>query len=77
VDIGASQFIHRKLIEMRDEGKAVLLISNELSEIMSLSDRVLVIYNGSIVGETTPEKSTEEEIGLWMAGIRSASRRTL
>ena len=61
---------------MRDAGKAVLLISSELSEIMSLSDRILVMYNGSIVGETTPQQSTEEDIGLMMAGIaKEASRQ--
>lgn len=69
VDIGATMFIHEKLIQMRDAGKAVLLISSELSEIMSLSDRILVMYNGSIVGETTPQESSEEDIGLMMAGI--------
>lgn len=69
-------FIHKKLVEMRDAGKAVLLISSELSEIMSLSDRILVMYNGSIVGETTPQQSTEEDIGLMMAGIaKEASRQ--
>ncbi len=69
VDIGASNFIHQKLIEMRDEGKGVLLISNELSEIMLLSDRILVMYSGMIIGEVDPLKTTEEKIGLMMAGI--------
>lgn len=69
VDIGASNFIHQKLIEMRNEGKGVLLISNELSEIMSLSDRILVMYNGTIIGEVDPLQTTEEKIGLMMAGI--------
>lgn len=70
VDIGATMFIHEKLIEMRDSGKAVLLVSSELSEIMSLSDRILVMYKGMIMGETTPQESTEEDIGLLMAGIK-------
>lgn len=70
VDIGATLFIHERLIELRDSGKAVLLVSGELSEIMSLSDRILVLYNGEIVGETTPSESTEEDIGLLMAGIQ-------
>lgn len=69
VDIGATLFIHKKLTELRDSGKAVLLVSSELSEIMSLSDRILVMYKGAIVGETTPEESTEEDVGLLMAGI--------
>lgn len=71
VDIGATMFIHERLIELRSSKKAVLLVSGELSEIMSLSDRILVMYRGGIVGETTPEKSSEEEIGLLMAGIKS------
>ncbi len=69
VDIGATMFIHEKLVELRDEKNAVLLISSELSEIMSLSDRIIVMYNGRIVGETTPEESNEQQIGLLMAGI--------
>ena len=72
VDIGATLFIHEKLVELRDNKKAVLLVSGELSEIMSLSDRILVMYNGTIVGETTPEKTTEEQIGLMMAGMSEA-----
>ncbi|MCI8399066.1 MAG: ABC transporter ATP-binding protein [Oscillibacter sp.] len=70
VDIGATLFIHEKLVELRDSGKAVLLVSGELSEIMSLSDRILVMYKGGIIGETTPEESTEEDIGLMMLGIK-------
>lgn len=69
VDIGATMFIHEKLVELRDKGNAVLLISSELSEIMSLSDRIIVMYNGKIVGETTPRESNEQQIGLLMAGI--------
>jgi len=72
VDIGASQFIHQSLIEMRNKGKGILLVSYELSEIMTLSDRILVLYNGSIVAETTPQETTEEEIGLFMAGLKKA-----
>jgi simple sugar transport system ATP-binding protein len=68
VDIGATEFIHRKLIELRDSGAAVLLVSAELDEVLSLSDRVIVIYDGRIVGEVEPGKVTEEEIGLMMTG---------
>jgi ABC-type uncharacterized transport system ATPase subunit len=68
VDVGAIEFIHRRLIEMRDKGKAVLLISVELDEIRSLSDRILVMFAGRIVGERGPE-ATEGELGLLMAGI--------
>ena len=68
VDIGAIEFIHKKILEERDKGKAILLVSAELSEIMSLSDRILVIYEGRIVGEVDPKKTTESELGLLMAG---------
>ena len=53
--------------------KAILLVSGELSEVMSLSDRVIVLYNGAIVGEVDPKKSTEEEIGLLMAGMKGGT----
>jgi simple sugar transport system ATP-binding protein len=68
VDIGAVEFIHKQLIAMRDAGKAILLVSVELDEIRSLSDRVLVMFAGRIVGEVSPE-TDEGEIGLLMAGI--------
>jgi simple sugar transport system ATP-binding protein len=68
VDVGAIEFIHKRLIAMRDAGKAVLLISVELDEIRSLSDRVLVMFAGRVVGERGPE-ATEGELGLLMAGV--------
>ncbi len=68
VDIGAIEFIHRRLIELRDDGKAILLVSVELDEIRALSDRILVMFAGSIVGECSPA-AAEAEIGLLMAGI--------
>ena len=68
VDIGAIEFIHKQLIAMRDQGKAILLVSVELDEIRSLADRVLVMFAGRIVGEVSPE-TDEGEIGLLMAGI--------
>ena len=68
VDIGATEFIHRKLIELRDAGAAVLLVSAELDEVLSLSDRVMVIYEGHIVGEVDPKTVSEEQIGLMMTG---------
>jgi ABC-type uncharacterized transport system ATPase subunit len=68
VDVGAIEFIHRRLIEMRDLGKAVLLVSVELDEIRSLSDRILVMFGGRIVGERGPETG-EGELGLLMAGV--------
>jgi len=68
VDVGAIEFIHKRLIAMRDAGKAVLLISVELDEIRSLSDRIMVMFDGRIVGERGPEAS-EGELGLLMAGV--------
>ena len=69
VDIGAIEFIHRRLIELRDAGKAVLLVSVELDEIMSLSDRIAVMFDGRIMGERLPDETNERELGLLMAGI--------
>ncbi|WP_159589901.1 ABC transporter ATP-binding protein [Chelativorans xinjiangense] len=68
VDVGAIEFIHKRLIDMRDQGKAVLLVSVELDEIRSLSDRILVMFAGRIVGERGPD-ATEGELGLLMAGV--------
>ena len=67
VDVGAIEFIHRRLLEQRSQGKAILLISLELEEIRSLSDRIVVLYAGRIVGEVGPDV-TDEELGLLMAG---------
>jgi ABC-type uncharacterized transport system ATPase subunit len=69
LDVGAIEFVHRRLVEERDEGRAVLLVSLELEEIMSLSDRILVIFGGEIVGEYGPDV-TEEELGVAMTGGR-------
>ena len=69
VDVGAIEFIHKRIIEMRDSGKAILLVSVELDEIRSLSDRILVMFAGRVVGERTPE-ATEGELGLLMAGVQ-------
>jgi simple sugar transport system ATP-binding protein len=67
LDVGAIEYIHRRLVEQRDAGKAVLLLSLELEEILSLSDRILVIYEGAIVGEFDAAVS-EEELGVAMLG---------
>ena len=66
VDIGAIEFIHRQLVALRDAGCAVLLVSAELEEVSALSDRLLVIHEGRIVGEVDPKVATIEEIGLLM-----------
>jgi general nucleoside transport system ATP-binding protein len=68
IDIGAIEFIHRKLVALRDAGCAVLLVSAELEEVTSLADRLMVIYDGRIVGEVNPKAATNEEIGLMMTG---------
>jgi simple sugar transport system ATP-binding protein len=69
LDVGAIEFVHRRLVEQRDAGKAVLLVSLELEEILSLSDRILVLYEGRIVAELPPDVS-EEEVGIAMTGAR-------
>ncbi|MGE7093346.1 ABC transporter ATP-binding protein [Lysinibacillus sp. NPDC048646] len=71
LDVGAIEFIHSRLIEQRDKGKAVLLISFELDEVMNVSDRIAVIYDGQIVDELNPKETTEQELGLLMAGQSS------
>ena len=70
VDIGATEFIHKQIVKAKEQGTAVLLISTELSEINLLSDKIAVIYKGSIVGELAKENFVESEIGLMMAGIK-------
>ena len=70
VDVGAIELIHRQLIEERDKGKGVLLVSLELDEVMDVSDRILVMYDGEITGEFKPEEVTVEELGLYMTGAR-------
>ncbi|MDO4983853.1 MAG: ABC transporter ATP-binding protein [Eubacteriales bacterium] len=70
VDVGAIEFIHKQLVTQRDAGKAILLISLELEEVLSLSDRILVMYEGEIVGELDPGKTTAQELGLYMAGAK-------
>ncbi|KHF30998.1 Galactose/methyl galactoside import ATP-binding protein MglA [Anoxybacillus sp. BCO1] len=70
LDVGAIEFIHKRLIEQRDKGKAVLLVSFELDEIMNVSDRIAVIYEGKIVVIVDPKETTEQELGLLMAGSK-------
>jgi len=70
LDIGATEYIHKKLLEQRDKGKAVLIMSLELDEVMNISDRILVIYEGAIVADLIPEEITVKELGLYMAGSK-------
>ncbi len=74
LDIGAMEFVYNHIIEEKKKGVAILLISLELSEVMGLSDRILVLYEGKIVGETTPDKTTEEELGMMMLGVTEKER---
>ena len=70
LDVGAIEYIHKQLVAERDKGRAILLVSLELDEVMSLSDRILVMYEGEIVGELDPTTTTVQELGLYMAGAK-------
>ena len=70
LDVGAIEHIHKQLIAERDKGKAVLLVSLELDEVLGLSDRILVLYEGEIVGELDPKKTDAQELGLYMSGAK-------
>jgi len=75
LDVGAIEYIHSQLVSQRDKGKAVLLVSLELEEVMSLSDRILVFYEGEIVGELNPKETTVQELGLYMTGAKRQNRK--
>ena len=70
LDVGAIEYIHKQLVAQRDAGKAVLLVSLELDEVMDVPDRILVMYKGEIVGELDPKTTSQEELGLYMAGAK-------
>ena len=74
LDVGAIEFVHKQIVAQRDAGKAVLLVSLELDEVMTVSDRILVMYEGEIVGELAPKKTTVEELGLYMAGAKKEAK---
>ena len=76
LDVGAIEYIHSQLVAERDKGKAVLLVSLELDEVMGLSDRILVIHNGEIAGEFNPRNTTVEELGLYMAGAKHQEKES-
>ena len=69
MDIGAIEFIHKQIVALRDQGKAVLLVSVELEEILALSDRIIVMFDGVIQGERMPGETNEQELGMLMAGM--------
>ena len=76
LDVGAIEYIHKQLVAQRDKGKAVLLVSLELDEVMDVSDRILVMYEGEIVGEFDPKPTTVQELGLYMAGARKQGKES-
>ena len=75
LDVGAIEYIHKQIVAQRDAGKAVLLVSLELDEVMTVSDRILVMYEGEIVGELDPKTTTVEELGLYMAGAKKEGKQ--
>ena len=77
LDVGAIEYIHKQIVSVRDSGKAVLLVSLELEEVMNLSDRILVMYEGEIVGEFDPKTTTVQELGLYMAGAKRQDKADL
>lgn len=74
LDVGAIEYIHTQIVKRRDEGAAVLLVSLELDEVMNLSDRILVMYEGEIIGELDPKTTTVQELGLYMAGAKKDTK---
>ena len=74
VDVGAARYIHERLLLQRDRGTAILIISEDLDEVVSISDRILVMYEGEIIAEADPRASTREALGLMMAGVRGQTR---
>ena len=70
LDVGAMEYIHQRILQERDRGAGILLISEDLDEILTLSDRIIVIYEGNIMGEASVETASREQIGLWMSGVK-------
>ena len=70
LDVGAIEYIHKQIVAQRDAGKAVLLVSLEMDEVLDVSDRILVMYEGEIVGQLDPKTTTAEEMGLYMSGAK-------
>ncbi|MGD2051768.1 MAG: heme ABC transporter ATP-binding protein, partial [Acidimicrobiia bacterium] len=68
LDVGSIEYIHKRIVQQRDQGAAVIIVSTELDEVMALSDRILVMYRGGIVAERRPVETTNAELGLFMAG---------
>jgi simple sugar transport system ATP-binding protein len=77
IDVGSIEFIHQRIIQQRDEGAAVLLVSAELDEIMALSDRIAVMYKGQIIDTLPAATATREELGLLMAGVKGEAAQAV
>ncbi len=77
VDVGSIEFIHERIVSERDSGAAVLIVSTELDEVMALSDRILVMFDGRIVAEKDPKQTTNAELGLYMAGSETAGAESV
>jgi simple sugar transport system ATP-binding protein len=73
LDVGSIEYIHRRIVQKRDEGAAVVIVSPELDEVLALADRVLVMYRGRIVGNVPGSEATRERVGLMMAGVRAGT----
>ena len=69
LDVGAAQYIQKQILTARDDGAAVVLVSTELEEILDLTDRIIVMYKGGIIGTIDTQDATAEQLGLWMAGV--------
>lgn len=70
LDVGAMEYIHQRILQERERGAGILLISEDLDEVFALSDRIVVIYEGVIMGEVSGEDASREQIGLWMSGVK-------
>jgi simple sugar transport system ATP-binding protein len=70
LDVGAMEYIHQRILQERERGAGILLISEDLDEVFALSDRIVVIYEGEIMGEASCEQASREQIGLWMSGVQ-------
>ena len=69
LDVGATEYVHQRILEERARGAAVLLVSEDLDEIFALSDRIVVLFEGEVMGESLVEEASREQIGLWMSGV--------
>jgi simple sugar transport system ATP-binding protein len=69
LDVGAMEYVHRQILAQKERGAAVLLVSDDLDEVFNLSDRIVVMYEGELVGEASSDPANREQVGLWMSGV--------